>query len=86
MRTTEGSLTIEAALIFPLVLALFALTMESGMELYRESRETAALIMEEEEPDTVKTFYKWKILGEWKTDENKLYKKSDGELHGNRAE
>lgn len=70
MKTKEGSLTVEAAIIFPIVLALFTLTMQTGIELYQESRETAALIMEEGKTDTVKLFYRYKILGEWMANED----------------
>lgn len=60
----RGSLTIEAAIIVPMLLMVFALTMESALTMYDECRETAALIMEEPEPDTVKLFYRWKAAGE----------------------
>lgn len=60
----RGSLTIEAALIVPMLLMVFALAMGSGLAMCGECRETAALIMEEPEPDTVKMFYRWKTMGE----------------------
>ena len=62
--TMRGSLTIEAAIIVPLLLMVFALTMESALTMYDECKETAALIMEESGPDTVKLFYRWKAAGE----------------------
>lgn len=70
MRVEKGSLTVEAAIVFPIVLIFFAMTMRLGITLYEECRETAIAVMEEPELDTVETFYKWKLLGEWVTDGN----------------
>lgn len=64
MKMKKASLTVEAAIIFPIVLALFLLTMQTGIDLYEESRKTAELMMEEENQDTVKLFYRWNLLGE----------------------
>ena len=36
MNGWRGSLTIEAALVVPLVLALFAFAMKSGIQMYTE--------------------------------------------------
>lgn len=60
----QGSLTIEAAVIVPMLLMVFALAMNSGLVMYEECRETAVAIMEEPEADTVKLFYRWKEAGE----------------------
>ena len=38
MNGWRGSLTIEAALVVPLVLALFAFAMKSGIQMYTECR------------------------------------------------
>lgn len=70
MRVKEGSLTVEAALIFPIVFALFVLTMQTGIKLYGETRETAELIMEEDKTETLKLFYRCSLLGEWITNED----------------
>lgn len=56
-------MTVEAALILPLVFAVFGLTMVSGLRICEECRATAIRIREEEEPDIVKEFYIWKELG-----------------------
>lgn len=60
----QGSLTIEAALIIPLVLLVFGLAMSSGIILYTECRDTAAGIREEKEFDAVETFYRWQGIGD----------------------
>ena len=44
MNGWRGSLTIEAALVVPLVLALFAFAMKSGIQMYTECRDTALAI------------------------------------------
>ncbi len=62
--TMRGSLTVEAAIIVPMLLMVFALAMEGALTMYDECRETAALIMEEPKPDTVKLFYRYKAAGE----------------------
>lgn len=62
MKMIDGSLTIEAALILPLVLMLFVLAMNGGIQLYQECQNTAISIREEEEIDIINMFYNWKIL------------------------
>ena len=49
MNGWRGSLTIEAALVVPLVLALFAFAMKSGIQMYTECRDTALAIGQEQE-------------------------------------
>ena len=41
MNGWRGSLTIEAALVVPLVLALFAFAMKSGIQMYTECSDTS---------------------------------------------
>lgn len=68
MRKVKGSLTVEASLIFPLILAVFVLAMSAGFQLYRECLETGKQISQEEF-DTIKWFYRCKEMGElteWK--------------------
>ena len=48
MNGWRGSLTIEAALVVPLVLALFAFAMKSGIQMYTECRDTALAIGQEQ--------------------------------------
>lgn len=70
MRTEKGSLTVEGAIIFPIVLALFLVTMQTGITLCGECRETAAWMVEEEKQDTIKLFYICKLAGEAIKDED----------------
>ncbi len=64
MTKVRGSLTIEAAIILPLVLLLFGAAMDGGIQMYTECRDTAVSIAEEKEIDTVKLFYRFKALGD----------------------
>ncbi len=64
MNGWRGSLTIEAALVVPLVLALFAFAMKSGIQMYTECRDTALAIGHEQEIEAVKMFYRWQEAGE----------------------
>lgn len=57
MRKQKGSLTVEAALIVPLVLTVFALTVNAGISLYTECREMAAAAMAREDVDAAQLFY-----------------------------
>ena len=58
MNGWRGSLTIEAALVVPLVLALFAFAMKSGIQMYTECRDTALAIGQEQEIDAVNIFHR----------------------------
>ena len=75
MRKTkvQGSLTIEAALVMPLVLLVFGLAMSSGIMLYTECRDTSADIQEEKEFDAVEAFYRWQGIGDMIGDGNSIY-------------
>lgn len=70
MKKVSGSLTIEAALIIPLVLMLFMLAMNEGIQLYQECRDTAVSIREEEEMGVINMFYNWKMLEDIVKDED----------------
>ena len=65
MNGWRGSLTIEAALVVPLVLALFAFAMKSGIQMYTECRDTALAIGQEQEIEAVKMFYRWQEAGNY---------------------
>ena len=67
MNGWRGSLTIEAALVVPLVLALFAFAMKSGIQMYTEGRDTALAI------EAVKMFYRWQEAGELFQNEDTVY-------------
>lgn len=62
MKKINGSLTVEAALIFPITLGLLVLTLHTGIDLYQESVMTAVSIREEKKINTVKLFERRKIL------------------------
>lgn len=64
MKKINGSLTIEAAIILPLVLMVFVMAMNGGIRLYQECADTANSIREEAEIDVIRMFYGWKLLGE----------------------
>lgn len=66
----KGSLTVEAAVILPLLLFLFGIAMQGGIDLYKEVKNTSVLIEQEEKINTVKSFYQWKMLGDMTTNEN----------------
>lgn len=70
MRKMEGSLTIEAALILPLVLFLFLTVTKAGIMLYMEYQDTVVSVMEEKEWDTIRNFYIWNKSGDITGDEN----------------
>lgn len=66
----EGSLTVEAAIIFPLVLMLFVSAINGGIGLYQVVSELSVKIESDEKIDTVKIFYRFKMLGELFDNEN----------------
>lgn len=53
----KGSLTVEAALVYPIVLLLMIFTMQTGLGMYTECRDTAVSILEEQDLDIIKKFY-----------------------------
>lgn len=57
-RKLSGSLTVEAAMILPLLLWVFGIAMSSGIQMYAECTDTAAAILEEPNLDVVKVFYR----------------------------
>ena len=64
MKKVNASLTVEASLIFPLILLVFVLAMSGGIQMYEECRDEAAAIGAEMDFDTIKWFYKWQGVGE----------------------
>lgn len=85
MNGWRGSLTIEAALVVPLVLALFAFAMKSGIQMYTECRDTALAIGQEQEIEAVKCFTAGRKRGNYFKMKIQYIKKTDGKLHGARA-
>lgn len=64
MRRVKGSLTVEASLILPMMIIMFAIAMNTGIKMYQECIEGAAAIAEEEKFEIVKTFQNWDRLGD----------------------
>jgi hypothetical protein len=53
----QASYTIEAALIFPLVLGTMVAAILGGIELYGDVKETASACEADADPDAVSIFY-----------------------------
>lgn len=72
MKKVRGSLTIEAALIVPILLFVLSIVMQMGITMYSECKDTAAEIKQEKELEIVEMFYYWKKAGEWLEDGDTL--------------
>lgn len=70
MKRMRASITVEAAIIVPLVLFVFGLSMRSGIQLYLEFKDTVFEIMEDEIMDAVQKFYQLNMLGDIGEDED----------------
>lgn len=70
MKRMRASITVEAAIIVPLVLFVFGLSMRSGIQLYLEFKDTVFEIMEDETMDAVQKFYQLNMLGDIGEDED----------------
>lgn len=70
LEKLNASLTIEAALVVPMVIFLFAMTMQAGLTLYTESKDLALAVAQEEDFDAVEMFYRLEVLGEIIGNEN----------------
>lgn len=57
MKPVKGSLTVEAALVYPILLLLMLFTLQTGLCMYTECRDTAVSILEEQDLDIIKIFY-----------------------------
>lgn len=73
MKKVKGSLTVEAALIIPLWLALCILAVDSGVEMYMESLDTVEAVAAEEKFEAVRLFYICNGIGDMIEDGNSLY-------------
>lgn len=73
MRKIDGSLTVEAALIIPLLLFLIVIAIRGGVDLYLECRATVECLEQEEPLDAVELFYLWKEAGELADHGNTVY-------------
>lgn len=57
MRREKGSLTVEAALIVPILLLLMALAIHTGIDLQEETKELAEKLQSREELPIVDVLY-----------------------------
>lgn len=73
MRKVGGSLTVEAAIMIPLLLFVFAIAIESGMKMYMECQDTVLELESEEKIDVVQMFYIWNGIGELIGDGDTIY-------------
>lgn len=67
MKKWKASYTVEASLIVPVMLGVFALAMQMGIDMYEEVRQQDDIAVELCE---VKEFYKYQTLGEILDDES----------------
>ena len=70
MKKVNGSLTVEAALILPMMFLVIGLAMDGGLQLYRECCKTVAAVSEEEDFEVVQLFYHWKAVEDLVKDGN----------------
>lgn len=63
-KKIQGSFSIEAAIIVPMLVFLFAITINCGMEMYTECRDMAIEIQKEEELEIVTLFYRYQKIGD----------------------
>lgn len=63
-RKIQGSFSIEAAIIVPMLVFLFVITINCGIQMYTECRDMAIGIQKEEELDIVTLFYRYQRIGD----------------------
>lgn len=73
MNKVKGSLTVEAAIVIPLLLFLIVAAIDGGVELYLACRNTVIALEEEEKTDTVRLFYLCNGIGDMIGDGDSLY-------------
>lgn len=73
MKKVKGSLTVEAAIVIPLLLFLVVAAIDGGVEMYLECRNTVAALEEEEKTDTVRLLYLCNGIGDMIGDGDSLY-------------
>lgn len=67
MKKWKGSYTVEASLIVPLLLGVFAYAMKTGIAMYEEVQKQE---VSSEELCEVKEFYRYQVMGEILDDES----------------
>lgn len=73
MKKIKGSLTVEAAIMIPLLLFLIVAAIDGGVELYLECRNTVTALEEEKTTDTVRLFYLCNAIGDMVEDGDSLH-------------
>ena len=73
MKKVRGSLTVEAALMIPLVLFLTVTAVRGGVELYQECRATVQALEAEQEIQIVRLLYLYEGIGDLTENGDTLY-------------
>ena len=73
MKKVAGSLTVEAAFMMPLLLAVFLLAAHSGILMYMECQNIVSELKEEKSIDTLKLFYWHSVLEDGVENGDSLY-------------
>lgn len=61
---TKAVLTVEAAVLIPALIFLFAIVMRTGMALYVETKEISSQVITQSEQEILKIFYQKKGIEE----------------------
>lgn len=64
MRAYKGSLTIEAAFVFPIILFCICTTIDVGITLYQEVKQETVSQMESKKLDLVSVMYRRELVKE----------------------
>lgn len=73
MKKVRGSLTVEAAMVIPLLLFLIVMAIDSGVQLYLECQDTIMALESEEEQNTIRLFYLYNGIGDMIENGDSLY-------------
>lgn len=73
MKKVKGSLTVEAAIMIPLLLFLIVTAINGGVELYLECQNMVTELESEEKTDAVRLFYLWNGIGDMIGDGDSIY-------------
>ncbi len=73
MKKVRGSLTVEAAVMIPLVLFLTVTAVRGGVELYQECRATVQELEAEQEIRIVRLLYLYEGIGDLTENGDTLY-------------
>lgn len=73
MKKMNGSMTVEAAIMIPMLLFLVASAIDGGVEMYLESQNSVLSLEKEEKIDVVELFYLCNVIGDRIGNEDSLY-------------